>query len=170
MRRPARQMSATDPKDGEPVTRREAAERLTDLAYALTVGGPFTVEDEEMAGQVPDELVMKRKSTAEDDRVALRLELSWSTRGGPGRPARAPHLAQPRGADQAQVPGALDGFGAAVGVELRVDVAQMGPDGVGGDVKLGRDLGGLQVARQVPDHPQLGLAQLLGRLGDGTAR
>lgn len=84
MTKPDGHKSKPDHGDGERLTRLEAADRLTDLAYALTVGGPFTVGGGEVAGQVPDELVMKRRSTAEDDRVALQLELSWPTRGGPG--------------------------------------------------------------------------------------
>ena len=80
---PGSNTSASDHGDGERLTRREAADRLTDLAYALTVGEPFTVGDGEVAGQVPDELVMKRKSTAEEGHMSLRLEMSWSSRGGP---------------------------------------------------------------------------------------
>ena len=75
--------STSDQGDGERLTRREAADRLTDLAYALTVGGPFTLGDGEVAGEVPDELEMKRRSTTENDRVAVQLELSWRTRRGP---------------------------------------------------------------------------------------
>lgn len=84
MTKPDSHKSKPDHGDGERLTRREAADRLTDLAYALTVGGPFTVGDDEVADRVPDELVMKRRSTAEDDRIALQLELSWPTRGGAG--------------------------------------------------------------------------------------
>lgn len=84
-------MTAPDQEDGERVTRRQAAERLTDLAYALTVGGPLELGDGEATEQVPDELVMKRGTTGQGARVALKLELSWTTRNGPDdqRPRRS---------------------------------------------------------------------------------
>ena len=90
MTRRTRKIGAPDHAGAERVSRREAAEHLTDLAYALTVGGPLKMKDGEVTGQVPDELLMKRESTADDDRVALRLVLSWSTddRSGGRRPRR----------------------------------------------------------------------------------
>jgi hypothetical protein len=83
-------MSAPDREDGERVTRRQAAERLTDLAYALTVGGPIEMGDGEVTGRIPEELVMKRGTTAQDARVGLQLELSWPSREEPDdrRPRR----------------------------------------------------------------------------------
>ena len=84
-------MSAPDQAGAERVSRREAAEHLTDLAYALTVGGPLKMDDGGVTGQVPNELVMKRESTENDGRVALHLVLSWSTDDpSGGRRARRP--------------------------------------------------------------------------------
>ena len=57
-------MNDSKQENGERLSRQQAAERLTDVAYALTIGG---------------EVVLKRNGSADGDRVALELELSWST-------------------------------------------------------------------------------------------
>jgi amphi-Trp domain-containing protein len=77
--------------DSERLSRQQAAERLTDVAYALMTGGELKL-DNDCRFKVPiaDEVVLKRKSKANGDRVELALELSWST-------AKAGDLAEPRG-------------------------------------------------------------------------
>jgi amphi-Trp domain-containing protein len=64
----------------EHLSRRQAAERLTDIAYALTIGPPFdlTVGDNRISVSITDELVLEGEMTSEGDRVRLELELSWS--------------------------------------------------------------------------------------------
>jgi amphi-Trp domain-containing protein len=78
-------------KGEERLSRQQAAERLTDLAYALTMGGPLKLDaDHEVA--VAEEVVLKRGGKSTDDRVKLEVELSWSPRGAsapaPPEPAR----------------------------------------------------------------------------------
>src|ERR1700733_10615499 len=52
-------------------------------------------------------------------------------------------------------PGPLHGRGAGPGLELGVDVADVGVDRVDRDRKLAGDLGPGEVSRQVSQHPQL---------------
>jgi amphi-Trp domain-containing protein len=66
--------------DGERLSRRQAAERLTDVAYALMIGGELKLDgDRQITAPIADEVVLKRNGSANGDRVALELELSWST-------------------------------------------------------------------------------------------
>ena len=67
--------------DEEPLSRREAAERLTDIAYGLTSGGPIELRIDGRSVKLPlgDDLVLKRESTSDEGRTRLELELSWST-------------------------------------------------------------------------------------------
>jgi amphi-Trp domain-containing protein len=66
--------------DGERLSRRKAAERLTDVAYALMIGGELKLDgDRQITAPIADEVVLKRNGSANGDRVALELELSWST-------------------------------------------------------------------------------------------
>jgi amphi-Trp domain-containing protein len=69
------------------VSRKEAAERLVDLAYMLTTGRPLelTVDGERVRVPVPERLVFERGSKSEGDCVKLDLELSWSS-GAPKDP------------------------------------------------------------------------------------
>jgi hypothetical protein len=55
-----------------------AAERVTDLAYALTTGGMKL--DGDKAGTVPvaDQVVLRRESRSSGGGVQLGIELSWS--------------------------------------------------------------------------------------------
>ena len=68
-------------KDEERVTRQQAADRLADVAYALTAGVPLelTVNGERVSIPIADELRLERDVKAKGDRVELELELSWST-------------------------------------------------------------------------------------------
>jgi amphi-Trp domain-containing protein len=70
-----------DYSDVERLSRREAAERLTDIAYGLTSGGPIELRIEGHSVKLPvrDDLVLKRESTSNEGRTRLELELSWST-------------------------------------------------------------------------------------------
>ena len=65
-------------KGEERLSRQQAAERLIDLAYALTTGGPLRLDGDQVT--VADEVVLKREGNSKDDRVRLEIELSWSTK------------------------------------------------------------------------------------------
>ena len=72
------------------VSRKEAAERLVDLAYLLTSGRPLElrVDGENVRVAVPERLVFERASKSEGDCITLDLELSWSS-GAPEDPEMA---------------------------------------------------------------------------------
>ena len=76
--------------DEERLSRREAAERLTDIAYGLTSGGSIELRIGGQSVKLPvgDDLVLKRESTSHEGRTLLELELSWST--APVSNARGP--------------------------------------------------------------------------------
>jgi hypothetical protein len=65
-------------ENGERLSRQQAAERLTDVAYALTIGGELELKGDRKV-PIADEVVLKRNGKADGDRVAVELELSWST-------------------------------------------------------------------------------------------
>ena len=73
------------------VSRRQAAERLVDLAYMLTTGRPLEVsrEGETVRVAVPEQLVFERQSRSEGDRVELDLGLRWSSGAQPPPEERA---------------------------------------------------------------------------------
>ena len=81
-------MSEFTNHDDESISRQEAAERLTDIAYALMAGGSLRLEGGRLVG-VADEVVLRREGRSSPDRVALALELSWTPRGAPRAAARA---------------------------------------------------------------------------------
>jgi amphi-Trp domain-containing protein len=66
--------------DEERLSRRQAAERLVDIAYALTVGGPLKLNaaGRRIAFPVANELRLRRELMSEGDRVELELELTWA--------------------------------------------------------------------------------------------
>jgi amphi-Trp domain-containing protein len=71
-----------DVKRKEQISRQQAAERLTDVAYALTAGGRLKLDaDEEVTVPVADQVILKRESKSNGDWVEIDLVLSWSTRG-----------------------------------------------------------------------------------------
>jgi amphi-Trp domain-containing protein len=76
-----RAMSHFKRKESESVSRQQAAERLTDLAYALTAGPPLalTLDGRRITVPLPDELFLKGEMRSADDGVELELELTWST-------------------------------------------------------------------------------------------
>lgn len=73
-------MSDVQRNEKELVSRRQAAERLVDLAYALTMGGrlELTIEGERVTVPLADELRLERNLRSKADHVELKLELSWS--------------------------------------------------------------------------------------------
>ena len=73
-------MNKSKQENGERLSRQQAAERLTDVAYALITGGQLRLDgDRQVTVPIADEVVLKRNGSADGDRVALELELSWST-------------------------------------------------------------------------------------------
>jgi amphi-Trp domain-containing protein len=67
-------------KEAERVSRQEAAERLIDIAYALTAGGPLELSaaGRRVTVPVPNELLLERELKSKGDQVGLDLKLSWS--------------------------------------------------------------------------------------------
>jgi amphi-Trp domain-containing protein len=63
----------------EHVSRQQAAERLVDIAYALTTGGTFDLRTEAEGVTVPvaDEVVLRRESKSNGDRVEVEVRVSW---------------------------------------------------------------------------------------------
>ena len=68
----------------ERLSRQQAAERLIDIAYALTAGGPLELIAAGRRITVPFEkdLRLEQSLRSNGDRVELELELSWSTARG----------------------------------------------------------------------------------------
>ena len=64
----------------EHLSRQQAAERLVDIAYALTAGATLELRthDEHVNVPVADEVVLKRTSTTDGERVDVHIRLSWS--------------------------------------------------------------------------------------------
>jgi amphi-Trp domain-containing protein len=64
----------------EHLSRRQAAERLVDVAYALTAGATLELRAHGEYVNVPvaDELVLERTSTTDGERVDVNIRLSWS--------------------------------------------------------------------------------------------
>ena len=70
----------SDFKQEERLSRQRAAERLIDIAYALTAGGPLELSAGGRRITVPvgNELLLERELKSRGERVTLELELSWS--------------------------------------------------------------------------------------------
>ena len=64
----------------ERVWRQQAAERLVDVAYALTGGATLELRahGERVNVPVADEVVLRRASTTDGERVHMHIQLSWS--------------------------------------------------------------------------------------------
>ena len=77
-------MIAFKHKEKEWLSRQQAAERLIDIAYSLTAGGPIELSADGRRITVPvaAELRLERELKAKGDRVALELELTWSAANG----------------------------------------------------------------------------------------
>jgi amphi-Trp domain-containing protein len=78
--------------DSESVSREQAAERLIDLAYALTAGEPFelTLARERLSLPLGAEVRLERGLEESDEYVELKLDLTWSTAADRGSPAARP--------------------------------------------------------------------------------
>jgi amphi-Trp domain-containing protein len=65
----------------EQLSRQKAAERLIDIAYALTAGGPLELgaPGRRITVPVPNQVRLGRELKSKGDVVELELELSWST-------------------------------------------------------------------------------------------
>ena len=74
----------TEFNQDERLSRQEAAERLIDIAYALTAGGPLELiaAGRRITVPVEKELRFERRLTSNGDRVELELELSWAATDG----------------------------------------------------------------------------------------
>ena len=60
------------------LSRQQAAERLTDIAYAVTTGGRLTLgDDEEISIPAADHVALKCATKSVGGRVELGIELSW---------------------------------------------------------------------------------------------
>ena len=75
----------TDFEKVERVPRQHAAERLADIAYALTGGETLELRHDGQQIKVPvaDEVLLIRRSTSKGDRAEVTIQLSWSS---PERP------------------------------------------------------------------------------------
>jgi amphi-Trp domain-containing protein len=73
-------MSDFNHKEAERLSRQQAAERLVDIAYALTAGGPLELSaaGRRVTVPVPNELQLERELKSKGDQVELELGLSWS--------------------------------------------------------------------------------------------
>jgi amphi-Trp domain-containing protein len=67
-------------KRKEQLSRQQAAERLADIAYALTAGGRLKLDgDQEATVPAVDQVLMRCAGKSNGDRVEIELTLSWST-------------------------------------------------------------------------------------------
>ena len=66
-------------KHTERITRQQAAERLTDVAYAMVVRSPVTLQIDGERVVVPDaeELLVHWDVSCDDGRLQLQLDLHW---------------------------------------------------------------------------------------------
>ncbi len=73
-------MSDFKHKDDERLSRRQAAERLVDIAYALTAGRPLELNVAGRRITVPmgNELRLGRELKSDGNRVELELDLTWA--------------------------------------------------------------------------------------------
>jgi amphi-Trp domain-containing protein len=69
----------------EHLSRQQAAERLVDIAYALTAGATLELRThgEHVNVPVADEVVLKRTSATDGERVDVHIQLSWSAERAP---------------------------------------------------------------------------------------
>ena len=69
-------------KHKERVSRREAAERLVDIAFSLTAGETLELRagGERLRVRVADEVILTRQGKTTGDHVYVEVELTWLTR------------------------------------------------------------------------------------------
>jgi amphi-Trp domain-containing protein len=66
-------------QEAKELSRQQAAERLTDIAYALTAGGRLRVDnDDEVDLALAGRMRLKRERRSRNGRVELEIELSWA--------------------------------------------------------------------------------------------
>ena len=66
-------------QEANELSRQQAAERLTDIAYALTAGGRLRVDnDDEVDLALAGRMRLKRERRSRNGRVELGIELSWT--------------------------------------------------------------------------------------------
>jgi hypothetical protein len=72
-------------RHSERISRRQAAERLTDAAYALVVRSPVTLQLDGERVRVPDaeELLVQWDVRYADGRLHLNIEVRWPDPDGP---------------------------------------------------------------------------------------
>ena len=63
----------------EHVSRQQAAERLVDIAYALTTGGTLELrtEAEEVTVPIAEEVLLRRESKSSGEGVEVEVRVSW---------------------------------------------------------------------------------------------
>lgn len=73
-------MAETEFEQEEHLGRQQAAERLADIAYALSAGVRLELRtvDEQASVPIPDTVLLKRRSTSTGDHVDVEVKLSWS--------------------------------------------------------------------------------------------
>jgi amphi-Trp domain-containing protein len=80
-------------RDEERLSRRQVAERLVDIAYALTADRPLELNTagRRITVRMGDELRLGRKLKSEGDRVGLELDLTWAIPQAPSatKPSRS---------------------------------------------------------------------------------
>ena len=66
-------------KHEERLARRQVAERLADIAYALAAGETLELRGngERLRVRIADEVLLRRRSKTTGDHVSVELELSW---------------------------------------------------------------------------------------------
>ena len=69
----------TNFKHEERISRQHAAERLADIAYALTAGDTLELRagGEQIRVPVAGEVLLKRETRSNGDRVEVELRLRW---------------------------------------------------------------------------------------------
>jgi amphi-Trp domain-containing protein len=67
-------------EEAERLSPQQTAERLIDIAYALTAGGPIELNatGRRIAVPIAGEVLLERELTAKDGQVELELALRWS--------------------------------------------------------------------------------------------
>jgi amphi-Trp domain-containing protein len=82
---PIRASAAPEFAHEERLSREQAAERIVDIAYALTAGANLELRTagEHVNVPVADELVLERTSTTDGERVDVHIRLSWSAKRSP---------------------------------------------------------------------------------------
>jgi amphi-Trp domain-containing protein len=78
------ELTVTEFRHDERLSRQQAAERLIDIAYSLTAGGPLELiaAGRRITVPVDTDLRLERWLRSNGDRIELEVQLSWSAEGG----------------------------------------------------------------------------------------